>query len=182
MAESLNTAEKKWFVMRDLKRANANLPAHVMLRNLDFEVFTPMVWQIGTKHGRQVRLRVPVVRDLLFVHCVKEDLDIVVAKTDTLQYRFLKGGSFRQPMVVRDAEMERFINAVASTDTPVFYAPEEITPQMIGRRVRIVGGALDGQEASLLKVRGSRKKRIIVEIPKLISVGVEISPDYVELI
>ena len=43
-----------WFVMRDLKRLNAKLPAYKQLKEMDFELFTPMKWQLVSKGGKQV--------------------------------------------------------------------------------------------------------------------------------
>lgn len=50
-----------WFVMRDLKRLNAKLPAYKQLRDMDFELFTPMKWQLVSKGGKQVRMEVPYI-------------------------------------------------------------------------------------------------------------------------
>ena len=78
--------------------------------------------------------------------------------------------------------MNRFIHAVNATDSPRYYLPEEITPELYGSRIRVVGGPLDGYEGFLLRTRGSRAKRLLVELPGFLSVGVEVSPDYVELL
>ena len=58
----------QWFVMRDLKRTNAKLPAYQMLGEMGMEVFTPMVWKIVTQHGKRVRMEVPFMQVLLCVH------------------------------------------------------------------------------------------------------------------
>ena len=42
-----------WFVMRDLKRPNAKLPAYKRLAEIGFEVFTPMRWHIATRGGKR---------------------------------------------------------------------------------------------------------------------------------
>lgn len=174
--------QRRWYVLRDLKRPNAQLPAYKMLLAKEFEVFTPMKWQVSVYRGKRVREEVPVLRDLLFVHSAKSELDPVVEHTPTLQYRYLKGGGYREPMVVCDKEMERFMLAVCSADLPVYYSPEEITPDMLGRTVRVIGGPLDGYEATLLKRRGSKKKRILVELSTLIAASVEVEPEYLQLI
>jgi hypothetical protein len=53
---------------------------------------------------------------------------------------------------------------------------------MYNRPIRIVGGLLDGYEGTLLTTRGSKVKRLLVEIPHLLAVGVEVDPDYIQLI
>lgn len=171
----------RWFAMRDLKRTNAKLPAYKMLAELGFEVFTPMRWKLTVRHGRRLRQKVPFMQDLLFVHTTRQLLDPVERRTPTLQYRFLRG-EYCVPMVVRDEDMELFIKAVGTTENVSYYLPNELTPQMTNRRIRIIGGPLDGCEGKLLTVRGSRVKRLLVELPNLITVGIEVSPDYIELL
>lgn len=183
-ADSNNTkAEdcRKWFVMRDLTRPNAKRPAYIMLEELNVRCFTPMVWKTITKNGTRKTVRVPVMHDLLFVNECRKVLDPIVAKTETLQYRFLRN-AWRVPMTVRDEEMERFI-AVSESSGPVrYYTPEEITPGMRGSRIRIVGGQMDGYEGTLVTVRGSKTRRLLVEISSLIAVTAEIDADYIVLI
>ena len=171
----------RWFVMRDLKRANALLPAYKMLQNEGFEIFTPMKWRLTLRRGRKVREEVPYMQDLLFVHAAREALDPVVRKTPTLQYRYVRG-SYCEPMVVPDADMVRFIGAVQAADEPCYYLPEEITPQMCGRRIRVIGGPLDGYEGNLLLARGSRTRRLLLELPNFLTVGVEVNPDYIQFV
>lgn len=183
--EVLSIAKKRellqWFVMRDLKRSNAKFPAYKLLEDLKIEYFTPMVWKLVVRNGKRMPVEVPFMQDLLFVHDSRKVLDPIVERTNTLQYRFLKDG-YRTPMTVRDADMERFIKAVEATNNPCFYSPKEITPDMLGRLVRIIGGPLDGYIGRLLKVRGARIKRLLVELPSLITVAVEVMPDYVEFV
>lgn len=168
--------------MRDLKRANAKLPAYIQLKEEGFEVFTPMKWEIFNASGRRERRYVPFVRDLLFVHSTRADLDPTVNATPTLQYRFVKGGAYGEPLTVRAKEMDRFIRAVSSDLTPCYFNPSELTPSMYGRPIRIVGGPLDGYEGRLLSVKGMRKRRLIVELDGLLKVAVEVQPDFITLL
>lgn len=168
----------RWFVMRDLKRSNAKVPAYKFLGNMGLEVFTPCKRRLTPKKEWE---DIPVIHGLLFVHESRERLDPIVEKMPTLQYRFLPK-KFHEPMVVSEAEMERFIHAVTVTDAPRYYLPEEITPEMCGRKIRIMGGSLDGYEGSLLTTRGSKVKRLLVELPGFLSVGVEVNPNYIQLL
>ena len=168
----------QWFVMRDLKRRNAKLPAYKMLDGMVEEVFTPMVWRLVPRHGKRVKEQVPFMQDLLFVYDTRQVVDPIVEKYDTVQYRYVRGG-YKIPMTVREADMQRFIDAVNSTENPQYYKPEEITPDMIGRKVRIVGGPLDGYEGNLQKMQGARTRRLFVEIPNLLAAAVEVQPEYI---
>lgn len=176
-----NNSSLHWFVMRDLKRANAKLPAYKMLADMGFEIFTPMRWKLSVRGGRRVRKEVPVITDLLFVHDSRQRLDPVVERTPTLQYRYMRHG-WCEPMTVRDEDMERFIRVVKSSDRVRYYAPSEVTPEMYGRCIRIVGGPLDGMEGRLLTIRGSKRRRLMVELPDLLIAGTEVNPEYIQLI
>ena len=182
MASSLSDEKTvRWFVMRDLKRANAKQQAYQILKEKNIEVFTPMKTRLCVVKGEQIRKEVPCITDLLFVHTTRETLDPIVQNIPTLQYRWLRN-KYREPMTVPDAEMERFIRAVHASALPKYYLPEEITPEMYNCPIRIVGGLLDGYEGMLLTTRGSKVKRLLVEIPHLLAVGVEVNPDYIQLI
>ena len=181
MVSQDNKEEVRWYVMRDLKRTNARQPAYKLLEGLKMEIFVPMRWSLKTRKGIHVREEVPFIQDLLFVQETQSNLDTVVGKTPTLQYRWLRN-TWREPMTVADKDMKRFIKAVRSTEFPQYYLPEEVTPEMYRRRIRIVGGTLDGYEGRLLTTRGSKVKRLLVELKGFLAVGVEVNPEYIRLL
>ena len=159
-----------WFVLRDLTRPNAKRPAYRLLEEKGIEVFTPMRWQLVERKGKRIREEV-----------TRTCMDPIVEEISTLQYRYLRGG-YRKPMTVGHAEMNRFIRAVHSDDSPRYFLVEELTSAMYGRMIRIEGGPLDGYEGRLLSIRGSRVKRLIVEIPGLLVAAVEVDPEYIRLL
>ncbi|MDR1518164.1 MAG: UpxY family transcription antiterminator [Dysgonamonadaceae bacterium] len=182
MAVQESEEKAEWYVMRDLKRPNAKQPAYKQLGDMRFEVFTPMKWRMAVKQGKRLREKVPFMQDLLFVHDTRGNLDPLVEKMPTLQYRYARGESYRKPMTVPGDEMQRFIHAVSTSDSPKYYLPEEITPEMYRRKIRIVGGSLDGYEGHLLSMRGSKVKRLLVELPNFFSAGVEVNPEYIQFV
>lgn len=171
----------QWFVMRDLTRPNAKLPAYKLLDGLNIRNFTPMVWKLMLNHGKRERRQMPFIHDLLFVYASRAELDSVVETIPTLQYRYLRGG-YKVPMTVRAADMQRFMHAVRFSSSPQYYRPDEVTPSMRNRRIRIIGGNLDGYEGSLITTRGSKVKRLLVEIPMLLAATVEVETEFIQLL
>ena len=171
-----------WYCLRDLKRPNAKQKAYQDLSALGFRVFTPLRQTTVVRMGRKVKMERPVISDLLFVEASREDLDPVVAKTPTLQYRYVKGGAYQEAMTVPDVQMESFIRATREGETPLYYHPGEINPAMYGRRVRIIGGPLDGVEGRLVSVRGKKTRRVLLELPGLVTMTVEVTPDLLSFI
>lgn len=173
--------QQRWYVMRDLTRPNAKMPAYKQLGERHFEVFTPMTWCVRLSHGRRIREQVPFLHDLLFVHGLREELDPVVDEIKTLQYRYVRG-SYCLPMVVPDTDMQRFIYAVGVSERPMYFHSGELTESMYGRQVKIIGGLLDGYQGRLMSIRGSKVKRLVVDLPQFCSVAVEVQPEYIQLI
>lgn len=168
MASHDDKEELRWYVMRDLKRVNARQPAYKQLEEMKMEIFVPMKWSLKIRKGIHVRE-------------TQSKLDAVVEKTPTLQYRWLRN-TWREPMTVADTDMERFINAVNASEFPQYYLPEEVTPAMYGRKIRIIGGTLDGYEGRLMTTRGSKVKRLLVELKGFLAVGVDVNPEYIRIV
>ena len=74
---------KIWYVMRDLKRFNAHLPAYKLLESLGVTYYTPMHWVLVTRGGQKKREYSPFIPDLLFVYETRKNLDIIVSKNPT---------------------------------------------------------------------------------------------------
>ena len=182
MNAEIKDIEKYWYALRDLKRSNAIYPAYKQWRDLGIEVFTPMKWRMTKRNGRQFGREVPVMPDLLFAHDTRKILDPIVAQTPTLQYRFKRGGAYCEPIVVPEEDMNRFIGAVRVAQEPKYYSAEEIDSLMTGKNIRIVGGAMDGQEGKLLTVRGSKVKRIVIKLPNLLALSVKVEDEYIQII
>ena len=174
--------EKQWFALRDLKRRNTLTPAYKLLSEEGIEVFTPMRWLLTTRAGRRVSREVPIMQDLLFAYDTRSRLDPIVNKTPTLQYRYKKGGKYCEPIVVPEDDMNRFIGAVRSTDNPKYYSADEVNSLMCGKRIRIVGGSLNDYEGKLQTVRGSKTKRLVLELPNLLAISVEVEQEYIQLL
>lgn len=173
---------KQWFVLRDFKKWNAKTPAYKLLPQLGIQCFTPMHWIVTTRRGVRRREYVPFIQNLLFAYDTRDVLDPIIAKEQSLQYQFQRGKGSATPMTVPEADMTRFITAVNNDPSPIYYTLDEITPDMYGRRIVIDGGPLNGYEGILLKRQGSKKKRILVEIPHLLTAAVEVSPTYLHFL
>ena len=170
-----------WYAMRDLSRRHTKEPIYKRLKAMGFEVFTPMTRRLVIEKGHRRRKEEPFMQDLLFVHDTRERLNTQVEKIENLQYRYIYGG-YCEPMVVPDADMERFIHAVSVSRLPKYFRPDEITKEMCGQYVRIVGSALDGYEGYLIQINGSKYKRLLVSLPNFLTAAVEVMPEYIEVL
>lgn len=173
---------KQWYVLRDFKKRNAKRPGYKLLPELGIQTYTPMHWVVSIRQGKRMREYVPVIQSLLFVYAAKETLDPIIDKENALQFQYRRGAGKNYFMTVPNAEMERFINAVNNDPTPIYYTPEELTPDKIGKEIIVNGGPLNGYTGVLLKMRGTRKKRLLVKIEGFLTAAVEVNPDYVQFL
>jgi transcription antitermination factor NusG len=177
--------EKQWFVLRDLKRINAKDRAYVALPKLaerEMEIYTPMTQCVVKHAGKSCIEERPFIADLLFVRETKQNLDPIVDAIATLQYRYMKGCSIDNPMTVRDDAMARFMQLINGEAKYEYYTPEEVSPELYGKHIRIVGGPLDGFEGRLMSKRGSKVRKLIIDLEGLLSVGVEVTPEFIQVI
>lgn len=180
---SLNMDQpKQWYVLRDFKKRNAKKPGYKLLPEFGIRTFTPMHWVISTRLGKRIREYVPVIQSLLFAYDTKEALDPIIEKENALQFQFRRGAGKNYFMTVPDAEMERFINAVNNDPSPIYFTPEELTPDKIGKEIIVNGVPLNGYSGVLLKMRGTRKKRLLVKIEGFLTAAVEVNPDFVQFV
>lgn len=173
---------KQWYVIRDFKKWNAKFPGYKLLPELGIRSFTPMHWVVSTRLGKRIREYVPVIQNLLFAYDTKENLDPIIQKDSALQFQYRRGAGKNYFMTVPDAEMERFIHAVNNDPSPIYFTPEELTPDKIGKKIIVNGGPLNGYSGVLLKMQGSRRRRLLVKIEGFLAAAVEVNPDFVQLV
>lgn len=169
---------KAWYVLRDLRRANAKVRAYQKLAQEGFEVFTPLKWVWKTRACKRVMTERPIIPDLLIVHATVLELKPYVTFKNKLLFRFIRGGREKK-MVIGDNEMSRFMRVASEASSIEYYLPEEFTPDKIGKPITIKGGQFDGEEGVLLNVSGGKKKRIVVRLSNLFVAVIELKEQVV---
>lgn len=180
--EALLDTDKQWFVLRDFKKWNAKVPGYKDLPERGIRCFTPMHWIVSLRKNVRRREYVPVIQNLLFAYDTRETLDPIIARTASLQYQFKRGSGSGVPMTVPDADMDRFIRAINNDPSPIYYTSDELTADMLGKEIIVNGGPLDGYRGKLLKLQGSKKKRLIVKLEGFVAAAVEVNPDFIQFV
>lgn len=160
------------------------LKAKAALDKLGIENFVPMCYQAVRKRtGSMARELLPAIHNLIFVRgskpCVSQ------AKKDILWLQWLTRPEDGKnvPVTVPDKDMDQFI-AVTNTynEHLIYIQPDEIDLRK-GTPVRILGGPFNGFEGTFIKVKGSRKKRVVVMLKGIVGVAMaEITPDLLEIL
>ena len=177
------SAEKSlWWAMSAPYRRE--LKAKAILDSCGIESFVPMRYQAVRKSsGTMVRELRPAVHNLIFVCGTKAKIYHKKQEITWLQWLTRPEGGKNVPVTVPDRDMEQFI-AVTNTynEHLIYIQPDEIDLRK-GTPVRILGGPFNGFEGTFIKVKGSRKKRVVVMLKGIVGVAMaEITPDLLEIL
>ena len=162
-------AEQKpdyWYVIRDMKRPNAHDSGYIALMEmteLNDDLFIPLKQMVYNQFGKRIVKQIPLFQDLIFIRRPRQEIEAILRQIPSLQFRFVKGKQ-ATPMTVPAASMNTFIAAVQSTTDVIYYALNDVSEKLYGKRIRIIGGKLHGIEGRLLSRQGSKVKRLIVEL------------------
>ena len=180
------TSEDRWYVLRDLARPNAKNPAYKQLQAMPEMkdcVFVPLKQHVFTEFGKRVVRYVPYMHDLVFVHKSREELDPIVRDIKLLQYRYVRGGKRDEAMSVRHKDFEVFRRAVEQTDNVEYFSYEEVSPRLYGKQIRIIGGCLNGFEGRLMSKRGSKCKRLLIDLQECnLSAAIQVESEFIQLL
>ena len=159
----------QWFAMRATYKRE--FMAQEYLQSKGIEVFVPMKSEIRVVRGIKRKMRVPAINSLIFVHAVKEELQQAKMGVEYLQYLTRKEEGRNVPIVVPERQMEQFIQVVMDdTIDMTYFSPDEVNLK-IGTKVKVHGGAFDGLEGVLVKIKGKRKKQFFIDIEGLVAVN-----------
>ena len=181
------TSEDRWYVLRDLARPNAKKPAYKQLQEMPEMadcVFVPLKQHVFKEFGKPVVRFVPYMPDLVFVHKSKQELDPIVREMPLLQYRYVRGGKQYEAMSVRHKDFEKFRDAVNTANNNVeYYSFDEVRPEIYGSRIRIIGGRLDGFEGRLMTKKGSKFKRLLIDLQECnLSAAILVESDFIQVL
>ena len=168
-----------WFAMRATYRRETD--AMQLLAKENLGCFVPMQYKISMKKGKKVRVLVPIIHNLIFIHDCHSEVKRVKSIVAYLQY--ITDTRSGKKLIISDNEMQRFI-AVAGTynDHLLYFQPDELNLSK-GTKVRITGGDFECQEGVFLKVKGARDRRVVIAIQGVIAVAMAtIHPDLIEVI
>lgn len=174
-------APYQWFAMRATYKRE--FVAQEYLQSKGIEVFIPLRKEIKVIRGIKRKVTVPAISSLIFVYAQKEQLQQAKFGVEYLQYLTRKLDGKNIPIIVPQDQMELFKKVVEDdTIDKTYFAPGEINLAE-GTKVKVHGGALDGYEGVLMKLKGRRNKQFILDVEGVLSVNPELKNyDLIEVV
>lgn len=167
---------KAWYPMRVTYGREMKVKGE--LDRLEIENFVPMTYRVvDTQGGGETDLQrelVPAISNLIFVRSTQEritELKRTNVLLEPLRYMLdYTSGDGPVIMTVGEREMENFMRVATKTDDSVMFLDEDTIVGKEGKRVKIMGGAFEGVEGVIRRVK--RCKRVVVEIEGVASVAI----------
>ena len=168
--------EIEWFAMRVTYRRE--LEVKRLLDEKGVENFIPMKYEKSARTGRK-RL-VPVIHNLIFVRATASQIQEMKKPTCIPLLQYMMDQRLGKKITVPEKQMRQFIAVTGTYDETLrFFGPSEINFSK-AQKVRITGEIFEGCEGVFVKVKGSRSKKVVVEIQGVVSVSiVSVHPDLV---
>ena len=168
---------KIWFPMRVTYSREMKVKRE--LDRLGIENFVPMTYRlIDTEGADPHRELFPAINSLIFVHSTQELISRLKLSNEALEpLRYMMdrtSGKKHEIMMVPDRQMEIFMRVAAMTDDSVMFLDETSIIGKEGKRVKIMGGAFEGVEGVIRRVK--RCKRVVVELEGIASVAIAYVP------
>lgn len=164
----MTAEEKKWFALR--VTYCRELKVQKALEEKGIRTFIPMRFLREEKDGNVVRRHIPAVNNLLFALSDQQTLyEHIRSEGEVPMTRFIWDRSTRKPIVIPTKQMEDFIRICDVSADDALYLSELDEKLKNGAPVRVAFGPLAGVEGRVVRIRKSR--RILVELPGLVSVA-----------
>ena len=120
----------------------------------------------------------PAINNLIFVRTTQEQISELKRTNEVLEpLRYMMDHTAEEAHViltVPDRQMENFMRVAKVTDDSVMFLDETSVVGKEGKRVKIMGGAFEGVEGVIRRVK--RCKRVVVELDGIASVAIAFVP------
>lgn len=171
---------KSWYPMR--VTYGREMKVKTELDRLEIENFLPMTYRVvESRTGGTTELRrklLPAISNLVFVRSTQERITELKRTNEVLEpLRYMldfTNGDGPVIMTVGEREMENFMRVASKTDDSVMFLDENTIVGKEGKRVKIMGGAFEGVEGVIRRVK--RCKRVVVELEGIASVAIAYVP------
>ncbi len=173
--------EVRWYVIGSVTRGH-ELKIRDELRRDNHECFVPLRYEVLKKRGHRQRTLVPAITGLIFLRGTLDEVrEAIKFRRDGLYIRKSSYSNKEDYLSVSERDMRNFIAVTEKAGERItYYRPDEIQLQ-VGDKIRVNGGLYDGCEGVILRIKGKRRRQLVVSIPGVVYAAVEMEPDLIEL-
>ena len=171
--------DEVWYPLRVTYHREMRMKAE--FEGLGYECFVPMVYETIMEGERRMKRLVPSIHNLIFVHITPGEIAQVRAKHPDWPIRYFMDRETKTPIIVPDAQRRNFFRVAGRYDENIVYLDVDTSCLHTGTKVRVMGGAFEGAEGYIKRVKGDR--RVVVEIRGVVAVATTfVHPSLIEVV
>lgn len=159
----------RWWAMS--ATFNRSMQARERLTAMGLECFVPLRTAVTLAGNKKRKRLVPAVSNLIFVRSTEARIQQAKDALGYLQFLCNRELGRARRITVSDEQMAHFMSLAGSADGQVRYLSPTLPELRRGDRVRIHGGPFDGVVGTFVKLKGARRRMVVVTIPTVISVA-----------
>lgn len=163
-----------WYAMKTTFKRE--LKAKAALDENRVENFIAMRHKQIVVKGKKRIITEPAIHNLIFMKADGDLLMKMKSKVNYLHNRLIKDENRLIPITVSDKDMSQFIRLTERGLEKTILVDLTTTPLAKGTKVRITGGEFEGFEGLLMKVKGARDKRVVLNIEGVVALAMATVP------
>ncbi len=171
--------ELHWYPMRVTYHREMKIKA--LLDELGVECFLPMHYElVETKTGGKKRVLSPAIHNLIFVRSTQEYLTSLkmnhegFAPMRYIMNRPVSKDDKSEIITVPDWQMNNFMRVASIQDDRVMFLDNNKIKNLVGQRVRVIGGIFAGVEGIIKRI--DNNKKVLVHVEGVASVAISFTP------
>lgn len=158
--------DPEWYAMK--ASYGKAIKAKEKLNLMQIENYVPMLYKKERVDGRMKMVQKAAISNLIFIKADLFHLNKVKNEIDFLHNMLIKSvdGNSLEPIIIPEVEMIRFMTVVSDAQEKVKFVDVELNRQIIGAgtKVRVVAGRYEGYEGILCRPKGSRAKKVLIDV------------------
>lgn len=163
---------KYWYAVKVFY--NRTLKVEAALKTQNIESYIPMKSVEQIVNGRKIRRRKPAISSLMFVRCTLHQAAELQPMLNNQAMLYTNRGE-KQPAIIPDEQMQRFISITSIDDLGMEYIGEVSPEWTTGCRVRVIDGIFKGAEGHIKRIKGNH--RLVVAIEGIVAVATSYIPE-----
>ncbi len=144
------------------------IKAKEKLDPMQIENYVPMRYEKERVNGRSKLVAKAAIPNLIFIKADILQLNEAKDEIDFLHNMLTKSvaGNSLEPIIVPEVDMIRFMTVVADAQEKVKFVDVDLNSKIIseGTKVRIIDGKYKGYEGILCRPKGSRAKKVLIDV------------------
>ncbi len=133
------------------------------LEEKEIQTFIPMRYELIITDEQQKYVEVPAIHNLIFIRSTRLFLDEYQARRDGVPMYYMFDSVTKQPVVVRDSDMDAFIRVTQLCNKNLLYLKDNIEKFNSNPKVRVMDGQFAGAEGYVVRIRRDRKVVLVLD-------------------